>query len=164
MVPGYIITEGQVINHHRILKSPRSVMVCMPFAYDEFQAALLIFDSMVERFSGSELTVVALWNFRNWIENRAHWRMVSLTSYSANFFRLPTRQLRASLRLESFDVAIDLNPGGILFSSILCAACGAKVRVGFAGEKSDCFFNFQVQPRADENIRDKYVTLLNYLN
>jgi ADP-heptose:LPS heptosyltransferase len=120
-------------------------------------------DKLVERFLFSELTFLVSHDFRGWLENRGNFNIITLTPKQANCFQLPRRKLLNSLKIKMFEVAIDLNPQDTLFSSILCLASGAKVRVGFNGEDSDNYFNFQVLPQRSEDPRGKYSALLNYL-
>ena len=162
-MPGYRAPAESAIDHIIELKSARSILICMPFNFEEFQDALSPLNSILESFAKRDITVITPWSYRNWLENVNNHRIITISDDNLNFLKLPRKSLIRQLKQKNFEVAIDLNPGVTLFSSILCAATGAKVRVGFAGEDSDRFFNFQVKLSEAEAANQQYSTLLHYI-
>jgi ADP-heptose:LPS heptosyltransferase len=58
----------------------------------------------------------------------------------------PSAEMIRSIAARKYDLAIDLNLDFLLPSAYICRASNARVRVGFARERADLFFNFQMQP------------------
>lgn len=164
LMPGYKAPKENVIDHHSELKSAKSILICMPFGFNEFQSALGLLKSIVDKYAKREIAIVTSWSYRNWLENFRNQKIISISEEKINFLKLPKKPLIKYLKSKNFEVAIDLNPGGTLFSSILCAATGAKVRVGFTGENSDRFFNFQVKPISEDTSENQFDALLNYIS
>lgn len=162
-LPGFSPREDDIIDPWEVMRSPRSVLICAPFTYEDFQSTLPFLNKLLNRFSKSSLTVAAVKEHRWMLDMALVNRVIILTEEQANYLKLPKKEFRDFLRRRRFDVAIDLNPGGTLFSSILCAVCGAKLRIGFAGEGSDRFLNFQIQPRPENDDVGRYRVMLNYI-
>jgi ADP-heptose:LPS heptosyltransferase len=152
-----------IIDPVKFLKNSKSILICAPFAYEEFMAALPALNDIIGKFTDCRLSLIVLHNFRNWLNPPERGKIITIVPEDANFFKFPRKSLRRYIQRESYDLAIDLNLGGILFSSILCSVCGANLRVGFANQRSEYFFNFQVLPRPDSDVQDKYRALLKYL-
>lgn len=163
-LPGFLPREDVVINPWEVMRSPRSVLICAPFTYEDFQRTIPFLNKLLDRFSKSSITVAVVKEHRWMLDVSLANRLIMLTEEEhANFLKLPKKEFRDFLRRRRFDVAIDLNPSGTLFSSILCAVSGAAVRVGFTGEDSDRFFNFQIQPLPENDEAGRYRVLLNYI-
>ncbi len=145
------------------LKNSRRILVCMPFEYDEFKAALPFINQVADRFPQSRMTAVVPESFRNWLDRKSLTAVIHLKPDDANFLKLPGKNLRDRLIQKAYDMAIDLNSDENLFSSILCAVCGAKVRVGFDREECGMFFNYLIIPRDSQDMQAKYSALMNYL-
>lgn len=160
----YRVKHNEAFTSTDLGDSVRSVLICMPFDVNEFQAAVKTLDEIIRRFPRGKLTVVLQENFRGWIGRHYQISIFPLSDTDANFFHLPRRKLCCEVRKRNSVVAIDLNPEGSLFCSILCAVSGAKVRIGFAGDNSDYCYNFQVRTTNLEDIEGKYQVLLNYVN
>ena len=164
LMPGYRAPQEDVIDHLSELKSAKSILICLPFGFNEFQCALELLKSIAETYSKREIAIITSWSYRNWLDNFRNQKIITIAEDNINFLKLPKKPLIKYLKSKNFEVAIDLNPGGTLFSSILCAATGAKVRVGFTGEDSDRFFNFQVKPVSEDSVENQFDTLLGYIS
>ena len=135
----------------------------MPFAYEDFKEALLVPAHLASNFPAFRLTAVVPENFRALLEKDHFSEVIPLKPRDADFFQLPNKGLKNSLSKKGFDLAIDLNFKANLFSSILCAASGARVRVGFDGQEWGQFFNYLILPREASDSKSKFRALLHYL-
>jgi len=68
--------------------------------------------------------------------------------------------LLRKVKKSTFDIALDLNPEFDLFSAFVCRASLAPVRVGFAKENADMFYNMQIQVDTGSGIAGAYRSLL----
>lgn len=142
----------------------RSVLVCMPFDNDQFRNAVGWTESFKARYPHAALTLVIAKRFRSLATGIKTKAVVPLTEGDANFLKLPGKYLVLRIRRRKYDLAVDLNHGGTLFSSILCSISGAEVRIGFTGEWSDHFLNYSFTPRPRQDYAGNYNALINYLS
>ena len=163
ILPGYRAKNNGKFEPFKVIYSSSSILVCMPFDYNEFQAAMPVLNELAREFPECYITVAVIESFRNWLERPLLSKIIPLRPYHANIFKLPSGRLKQDLLEKSYDIAVNLNHDDKLFSSILCAVSGAVVRVGFADGECDKYYNFLVRPKDSLDIRAKYVTLLNYI-
>ncbi len=64
-----------------------------------------------------------------------------------NTWFIPRDTLLRKVKTSTFDVVVDLNLELALPSAFVCRETDAPLRIGFAKESGDAFYNFQVQPR-----------------
>jgi ADP-heptose:LPS heptosyltransferase len=67
---------------------------------------------------------------------------------STGWLFLPAREIRQRIAERAYDVAIDLNLDSLLPSAYICRESNARVRIGFARDGAELFYNFQLQPDA----------------
>lgn len=93
--------------------------------------------------------------------------LLKTLTYSArdiNTWFVPRRELLQRIETNTFDVALDLNIGFSLPSAFLCKASNAPLRVSFAKQDGDQFYNFQVRTRGKTGNVHKYRSLLKCLD
>ncbi len=154
---------GDEFDPGQCLKLSRKTLICMPFQYRDFEASLPFFKKLVSLSGENKVTAATPESFRNWLERSQLKAVVSLKPDDANILNLPGKGLRNSLNRQQFNLAIDLNFDDNLFSSILCAVSGAKVRIGFASESCGGFFNYLIAPRESSDSQAKYRIMMRYL-
>ena len=163
ILPGYKIRSESPIIPADIGNSPGNIMVCMPFNNNSFRTAVNFIPAVKAAFPLGKFILIIPELYKGWLGKQDGMQVFPLTEKDVNFLSLPNRKLCRTIRQRNFKTAVDLNTNGILFSSILCAASGARVRIGFYNEHSDLFFNFQIRPKSFLNPADCYRVLLNYL-
>ena len=135
----------------------------MPFDDEQFQKALLWAEKLKGKYPHLELTLLFAERHRSLAAGIESKEVISLTEEDADFLKLPGNHLIRRIKQEKYDMAVDLNHGGTLFSSILCSISGAEVRIGFTGEWSDYFLNYSFTPQPRQNISANYEALADYL-
>ena len=88
-------------------------------------------------------------------------------TYSANDINtwfVPRRELLQRMKINIFDVALDLNIGLSLPSAFLCKASNAPLRVSFAKQDGDQFYNFQFQSKGAASNTRTYRSFLKCLD
>jgi len=89
-------------------------------------------------------------------------KVIEYTIGDINKLNLPGKQLTEKLSSLQVNVVIDLNRSPNLFCSYLCNLVQAEVRIGFAKESSDKFYNLQIVNN-DEPAEISYKNFLNCL-
>jgi hypothetical protein len=156
--------ESKGIDTLNLMRSARSALIVMPFSSDMFDKSLACVETLKRKYPDLALTLILCEPFRSWAGRFFVRQVISLKIDDANFLGFPKKSVINRLREYDHDVAIDLNPAGSLFSSILCAVSGAEVRIGFSGEWSNHFINYEFAPKRDAQFAGSYDALLNYLN
>lgn len=77
-------------------------------------------------------------------------------------FDLPSNKLIDKLKSLRFDAVLDLNRNGAVLYSYIVNLVDSKVRIGFAKEEADKFYNLQIA-NDEENAEKSYNNLLNCL-
>jgi len=154
---------NRAIRPASVFNEAKSVFICMPFDDEQFQKALLWADNFKGKYPHLEMTLLVIKRHRSLAAAIKSKKVLSLTEEDGDFLKLPGNNLIRRIRRAKYDLAVDLNHGGTLFSSILCSISGAEVRIGFTGEWSDYFLNYSVTPRSRQSISGSYEALANYL-
>jgi ADP-heptose:LPS heptosyltransferase len=101
-------------------------------------------------------------NFKDWALKAVNCQVITIAKDDVGFFKLPRRKIRKYFRNNKYDIAIDFNRGGTVFSAILCALCGAGIRIGFAGGGSERFLNYLISPQSGV-AEERFRALLSYV-
>jgi len=75
----------------------------------------------------------------------------------------PRSGLVRRMNVSTFDLALDLNTQLMLVSAFLCKASSAPLRISFAKEQGDRFYNVQFQSRGSSSTPARYQGLMRCL-
>ena len=89
--------------------------------------------------------------------------IIRLLPAEINLFCLPRRDVLARIMRNTYDAVIDCNLDFQLPSGYICRESRAPLRIGFAGKRSDLFYNFQVQVAPSESRMAQYERLAHCL-
>lgn len=162
-LPAYKPKNRDSLNPFILCSQARTALIVMPFDNREFELSLNALTGFQRKFPAVSITLVLPEQYRGWIGKIFVKKVIALKEEHANFLKLPKKELLKLIKSGKYDVALDFNPEGSLFSYILCAASGAEVRIGFAGEMSERFLNYSIVPRKIDDKAVKFDALVNYL-
>ena len=162
-LPAYKPKNVDSLNPFILCSQARTAMIVMPFDNKDFELSRNALTKFQRKFPSVLITLILPEQYRGWIGRIYVKNVIALKEEHANFLKLPKKELLILINSGKYDVAVDLNPEGSLFSYILCAASGAEVRIGFAGEWSDRFLNYSFVPRQNDDKAGKFNALIEYL-
>ncbi len=82
---------------------------------------------------------------------------------SKNKFGLPKKELLNRLRIESFDLIVDLNLTDSLFHNYVIHKLNSSTKIGFYRKNSDLFNNLQLKVSTKENLQEVYAGFFKFL-
>lgn len=138
------------------VKRARSAMVVMPLgrAHSELSRPLLQF--VQNRFHGGNLTVIVPEESRPVVQYLQRCDVIHLHNDDIGSFALPKKKIVRRIQQNEYDLVLDLNLEFSLAAAFLCKASRSRLRVGFATEYADTFFNLQIKTDATRNVKTIY--------
>ena len=141
------------------VKRARNALVIMPSdrIHSEMSRPLLQF--IHNRFRGNNLTVIVPEEARPVVHQLPHCDVIHLHQNDIGSFALPKRGIIHRIQRNEYDLVVDLNVEFSLAAAYLCKASRSRLRVGFATEYADTFFNLQIKTDAARNVKTTYERL-----
>ncbi|MBI4684148.1 MAG: lipopolysaccharide heptosyltransferase II [Nitrospirae bacterium] len=157
----------EVIKLDRI---PQKILVIKPSSLGDIVHSLPFLNTLRESFPRSEIHWVVARGLEGlleghpminklWIINKDEWKKIRKVKGTIK----EIRALFSLLKREKFDLVVDLQ--GLMRSSILAAATGASLRIGFkeAREGSRMFYTHRVTGGRDIHAVDRYLKIAEFL-
>ncbi len=158
--------QGLPISHCKIpakgLK-PDHLMLVLPPDFHDFDVARNIVEPLVVQLDAGKVTVMLRENFRTWLSRDLKVNVRTFDVSKKNWLGLPTNGICDTARELGVDVAIDLTPGFSAYTSAICAASGAPLRITMDNEETHGFYNVQILSHDERSLADRYVMLLKYV-
>jgi hypothetical protein len=148
--------QDEVITFNRTLSDAHHALLIMPMQHAEPLPVVTIIELLKKRFPESGLTVVTWGPSLELMQMLPHSRFVRILETEISPFFLPRRETLHRIENTPYDIAIDLNLDLVLPSGYICRESNARVRVGFAGKRSDLFYNFQIRSHPTTGRHDLY--------
>ncbi len=142
----YRKSRDSVIAFNAALSAAHSALLIMPLRRREFLPTVTVIELLKRRFRDENITVISDDHGREVMRMLPRGHFVHIIDQEITPWFLPTNGLLQRIRERHYDVAIDLNLDFELPSAYICKASNARVRIGFMRNRSDLFFNFQIQP------------------
>jgi hypothetical protein len=136
-----------MMNFTDALTRSRRALVIFPESSLDGESVLTLFRYLLRKFSSEGIMVLIR---DDQLFSMASTPPLKTLTYSANDINtwfVPRRELLQRIKTNTFDVALDLNIGLSLPSAFLCKASNAPLRVSFAKQGGDQFYNFQFQSK-----------------
>jgi hypothetical protein len=157
-------SRDQMMNFTDALTRSRRALVIFPESSLTGESTSMLFRHLIRKFSLEGIMVL--------IRDDQLFSMASIPTlktltYSANDINtwfVPRRELLQRMKINIFDVALDLNIGLSLPSAFLCKASNAPLRVSFAKQDGDQFYNFQFQSKGAASNTRTYRSFLKCLD
>jgi ADP-heptose:LPS heptosyltransferase len=155
-------SKDPVLRFTEAISRARRALVILPDATKDITSIQWIVRNLAERFSSGSLTVVANPDQMQWIKNDggSRYQILSYDPRDISTWFVPRQELLGRVKRSTFDVAFDLNVGFVLHSAFLCRESKAPLRVSFAKNHADEFYNFQVNTIATNSLAVAYRNLV----
>ncbi len=148
--------QTEMISFTRSLSNAQRALLIMPMHRPEPLPIVTVIDLLKRRFPERGLTVVTWGPSLELMQMLPHSQFVRILETEITPFFLPRRETMQRIESTTYDVAIDLNLDLVLPSGYICRESNARVRIGFAGKRSDLFYNFQVRSHPSTGRHDLY--------
>ncbi len=148
--------HDDVIPFAGAVTSAQRALLIMPLHQGEFLPTVMIVDMLRRRFREENMTVVTTEHSLEVMRVLPRSQVVRIMRSDLNTFLLPKKDFLRRLQAQTFDVAVDLNLDFVLPSGYICRQTNARVRVGFAGKRSDTFYNLQVRLNPEQGRGEAY--------
>ncbi len=155
--------QEKVISFPRSIAGVRDLLVIMPFDRRQVLSTVELIDTLRKKFREENLTVVTLEHSQELTRLLPRSQFIHLLASDLTLLYLPRAEVFRRIRRKSYDLAIDLNLDFLIPSAYICKMSDARIRIGFARERADAFFNFQFQPdpaKAMESVYDRLAACL----
>ncbi|HTR80317.1 MAG TPA: hypothetical protein VMM58_01725 [Bacteroidota bacterium] len=129
----------------RVYSDAHTALVIVPENSEHRALAIPLLTSLQNKFRGNKMTIVIYDSFRDLSSSLAHCEVFPMTKSNIGFFYLPKKKAVQRLSRQRFDVVFDLNIPMVLPAAYLCRSVNARLKVGFAKEDGDKFYNFQLK-------------------
>ncbi len=144
----------------KLYSNARTALVIVPENSEHRALAIPLLTSLQSKFRGNKLTIVIYDSFRDLSSSLAHCDVFPMTKNNVSFFYLPKKRAVRKLSAQKFDIAVDLNIPMVLPAAFLCRSANASLKVGFAKENGDRFYNFQLKTSHGKDPQQSFEQLL----
>ena len=142
----------------------RRALVIFPEAGMDWESTQSVLKYVLRRFASGTMLLVIREDLVNTISFAPNIKTVTYAREEVNTWFLPRASLLRKLKTSTFDVVLDLNVVLALPSAFVCRETNAPLRVSFAKESGDDFYNFQVQTKGPGTSSGAYRTLMKCLD
>lgn len=142
------------------VRRAKRALVILPGTAKDPASVQWVVRYLVDRFAAGSLIIVARQDLASWLTPDTRYEILSYGRDDIGRWFTPGSGLLRKLKKSTFDVAVDLNPDFDLFSAFVCRASLAPLRVGFAKDNADVFYNFQIQVGKSSGIAGAYRSFL----
>lgn len=116
------------------------------------------------KFQGNKLTLVVSEGNRSFANTINRSNVTTIKNDHLNYFFLPRKNDISPLLNQRFDLLVDLNLSLVPFSAYLCRHINAPLKVGFAQDHADVYYNFQFNAAPNRNLKMRYEQLFRTLS
>ncbi len=134
-----------------VLSHARNALVILPNDQRDFQLARSILPFLQQQFRRNALTIVLPGQAKDPMRDISPCEIIRLREDDIGKFFIPRKFVVKNIAYRAYDIVMDLNVQFHLPSAFLCKAAGSNVRMGFANEYADTFYNFQVRTATNGN-------------
>lgn len=152
--------ENKNLNFANVFAKSYNFLIILPEEEKDFHHSQQVLSFLEENRKNSTILTR---DFRvSLLPSKFRFRVIEYNLRDINKLNLPGTKLTEKLSSLHVNVVIDLNRSYNLFCSYACSLVNAEVRVGFAKESSDKFYNLQIVNN-DEPAELSYKNFLNCL-
>jgi hypothetical protein len=152
--------RDRIMNFTDALTRSHRALVILPDPSLDNESTSALFRFLLRKFSSDEMMVLLRDDQLRAMSTTPPLKTLVYSSEDINPWYIPRRDLLKKMETHSFDVAFDLNFDLSLPSAFLCKASNAPLRVSFAKQNGDQFYNFQVKTRGAAVNSSSYRSLL----
>ncbi len=153
--------RNDVISFTDVITTGQRALLILPLT-PTAQSPAPVIDLVRTRYAEQHLTIVAEEHDTGASVLLPHSTVVRVSPEGVDWMFRPSREVMRKVAGSSYDIAIDLNLDSLLPSAYICRGSNARVRVGFAREGAEHFYNFLMQPGATKSgaVYDKLAACL----
>ena len=156
--------RDRIIDFTDALTRSRKTLVIFPESSLDSESASMLLRHLQNKFSSEGMMLLIRDDQLFTMTNVQHLKTLTYSAQDINAWFVPRRELLRKMKRNAYDVALDLNVNLSLPSAFLCKASNAPLRVSFAKQKGDQFYNFQVQTKRKIANTQTYRSLLKCLD
>ena len=157
-------TREQSIRFTESVTRARRALVIFPETAIDWESTQSVLRYLSHRFATGSMLVLIREDLKGGVGGAHAVKTVTYSAQDVNSWFVPRGQLLRKMKTSTFDIAVDLNVGLALPSAFLCRESNAPLRVSFAKEQGDRFYNLQVQTRSTANNPTAYRSFLKCLD
>lgn len=139
-------TEDPVMSFTEAVSTARRAMLIMPLRKREFLPTVLVIDFLKRQFREENLTILSDDHGREAVRMLPRSHFIHLLNDEISPLFLPRHPLLYRVQERRCDLVVDLNLDFLLPSAYICKESNARVRIGFARQHAETFYNFMIQP------------------
>jgi ADP-heptose:LPS heptosyltransferase len=139
--------RNDVISFAGSMSTGRHALLILPLT-PTAQSPASVIDLIRTRFPEDRLTIVAEEHDTGAAVLLPRSTIVHVSLAHLDWLFRPSREITQRVAGRTYDLAIDLNLDSLLPSAYICKGSNARVRVGFARNGAEHFYNFLMQPDA----------------
>ncbi|MGB2870102.1 MAG: hypothetical protein WBD36_16765 [Bacteroidota bacterium] len=156
--------RDEAIRFTEAVSRARRALVLFPESALDWESTQTVLKYLSRRFASGSMLLLVRDDLKANVGGAQAVKTVTYTLQDVNTWFVPRGQLLRKMKTSTFDIAVDLNFGLALPSAFLCRQSNAPLRVSFAKEQGDQFYNFQIQTRATSSNPTAYRSLLRCLD
>jgi ADP-heptose:LPS heptosyltransferase len=145
----------EVMSFSNAISTSKTVLLILPLNTHDMQPVSMVIEFFKRRFRSEDITVVSTGHPIDILRALPRSQFIHIVQGEIGFLFMPRKELMRRIKGRPHDLAIDLNLDFLLPSGYICKASGARVRIGFADQRADIFYNLQV--KADPTLARKQV-------
>jgi len=153
-------SKDAVLEFTDAVRRSKRALVVLPGAAKDPSSLQWVIRYLVDRFAEGPLVIVVRQELSSWLTSDKRYEVLSYGEADVGRWFTPGSGLLRKVKKSTFDIALDLNPEFDLFSAFVCRESRAPVRVGFAKENADIFYNMQIQVDKASGVAGAYRSLL----
>jgi hypothetical protein len=146
------------------LTRSRRALVIFPESSLDSESVSALFRYFLRKFSSEGMMILIRDEQLFSLASSPPLKTLTYSERDINTWFVPKHGLLQRIMTKTFDVALDLNIGLSLPSAFLCKASNAPLRVSFAKQSGDQFYNFQIQTKGKAGTPNTYRNFLKCLD
>lgn len=156
----YLPANKEPISFKGIISTSNSFFVIMPLNSNEISQSLSFIGFLLE--NQKEISLLIHESYLNLISGQKLVTVVTYKDEHKNKLNLPTKNFVNELKRKSYDVVIDLDRIGDVFTSSIANIVSSKVRVGFEHEKTENYYDIRIV-NSSHDPQEIYRNYINFL-
>jgi ADP-heptose:LPS heptosyltransferase len=127
------------------VRDARKLLLVLPLDSTESEPVKPVIELLRDRFSGAHITAITPMHSVELIRMLPPGTFIKLEDKDISSFFLPRSEFMHQIQGTEYDAAFDLNLDFQLTSGYIARASNARIRVGFASDRAEAFYNFIVR-------------------
>lgn len=136
--------SGEPLSFANAVACVQDVLICLPENEKEFRVARYVLKSLPPEDEHHRITYVIPKSFAGKISVRKNDRTIMFNGTSRDELGRFTDELHQQVMQYTFQAAVDLNTSFDFGTSLLCYESQADLRIGFASNHSQIFYNVEI--------------------